>query len=127
MQRTRTSALATDVSLLPPLLEATVRVIRPASSETSTNRSFLLGVLSVLLRTVSHAALVVAFTSWVCEIVAVALAEGVLCGGGSSGDARSGMLPIASVATAARQTEAIPIPRAFLVVVMIEIRVLGMK
>src|SRR5262245_16982847 len=116
MQRTRTSALATDVSLLPPLLEATVRVMRPASSETSTNRSFLLGVLIVLLRTVSHAAPVVAFTSWVCEIVAVALAEGVLCGGGD--DARSGLLPIASVATAARQTEAIPTLRAFLMVVM---------
>src|SRR5262245_20395854 len=126
MQRTRTSAVAVDVSLVTPLLEATVLVMRPASSETSTNRSFLFAVLSVLLRTVSHAAPVVAFTSWVWEIVAVALAEGVpLCGG--SGDARSGLLPIMSVATATRQTEASPTVRAFLVGVMVDLGIFGMK
>src|SRR5688572_15774427 len=104
MQRTRTSALATDVSLLPPLLAAMVRVMRPASSDTSTNRSFLFGVWIVLLRIVSHSALAVAATSWVCEIAAVALAEGELC----AAVARSGAFPVASTATAARAHEAIP-------------------
>src|SRR5262245_7847396 len=87
----------------------------PASRETSQKRSFWLAVWSELLRIVDHPALVVAARSWVCEIAAVAFADGVLAGGAT---ARLGVAPIASAPIPARATQEIALRVVFVVVLM---------
>src|SRR5262245_33730056 len=78
--------------------------MRPDSRETSTNTSFWLAVWSELLRIVLQPVSVVAASSWVWDIAAVALAAGVPAAGGT---ARLGEVAMTSAPIPASTTEAI--------------------